>query len=129
VVQNKLKTFLILTLDKVIMLLSKIIKKINKDCIDLNTDSAVNELVKIQSEISIKRAEIIEMQRDLMQMVEPVVLNLKNIPGDSEDKTHIIRTWLRGLSNINILIDSHEEMVIKFENLYNKMDTNSKNKI
>jgi thermostable 8-oxoguanine DNA glycosylase len=105
VVQNKLKTFLILTLDKAIMLLSKIIKKINKDCIDLNTDSAVNELVKIQSEISIKRAEIIEMQRDLMQMVEPVVLNLKNIPGDSEDKTHIIRTWLRGLSNINILID------------------------
>jgi hypothetical protein len=129
VVQNKLKTFLILTLDKAIMLLSKIIKKINKDCIDLNTDSAVNELVKIQSEISIKRAEIIEMQRDLMQMVEPVVLNLKNIPGDSEDKTHIIRTWLRGLSNINILIDSHEEMVIKFENLYNKMDTNLKNKI
>jgi hypothetical protein len=128
-VQNKLKTFLILTLNKVIMLLSKIIKKINKDGIDLNTDSTVNELVKIQSEISIKRAEIIEMQRDLMQMVEPVVLNLKNIPGDSEDKTHIIRTWLRGLSNINILIDSHEEMVIKFENLYNKMDTNLKNKI
>ena len=108
------------------MLLSKIIKKINKDGIDLNTDSTVNELVKIQSEISIKRAEIIEMQRDLMQMVEPVVLNLKNIPGDSEDKTHIIRTWLRGLSNINILIDSHEEMVIKFEEIYHKMDNNLK---
>ena len=57
--QNKLKTFLILTLNKVIMLLSKIIKKINKDGIDLNTDSTVNELVKIQSDISIKRAEII----------------------------------------------------------------------
>ena len=111
------------------MLLSNIIKKINKDNIDLNTDNTLSELVKIQSEISIKRAEIIEMQRDLMQMVEPVVLNLKNIPGNSEDKTYIIRTWLQGLSNINILIDSHEEMVIKFENLYNKIDTNLKNKI
>ncbi len=69
------------------------------------------------------------MQRDLMQMVEPIILNLKNIPGEPENKTYIIRTWLQGLSNINDSIDDHEKLVIEFEEQYNKLNTNIKNNI
>lgn len=127
--RNKLKNYLLLILNKLIDWLFNIIKKIDKDQSKLKNNTKVEEFIRIQSDISIKRAEIIEMQRDLMQMVEPIILNLKNIPGEPENKTYIIRTWLQGLSNINDSIDDHEKLVIEFEEQYNKLNTNIKNNI
>lgn len=127
--RNKLKNYLLLILNKLIDWLFNIIKKIDKDQSKLKNNTKVEEFIRIQSDISIKRAEIIEMQRDLMQMVEPIILNLKNIPGEAENKTYIIRTWLQGLSNINDSIDDHEKLVIEFEEQYNKLNTNIKNNI
>jgi methyl-accepting chemotaxis protein len=128
-VQNKLKIYLILILNKLIKWLFNIVKKVDKNQPELTNNTKVEKFIKIQSDISIKRAEIIEMQRDLMQMVEPIILNLKNIPGESENKTYVIRTWLQGLSNINDSIDDHEKLVIEFEEQYNKLNTNIKNNI
>ena len=127
--QNKLKFYLILILNKLIKWLFNIVKKVDKNQPELTNNTKVEEFIRIQSDISIKRAEIIEMQRDLMQMVEPIILNLKNIPGESENKTYIIRTWLQGLSNINDSIDDHEKLVIEFEGQYNKLNDNIKNNI
>lgn len=127
--QNKLKIYLILILNKLIKWLFNIIKKVDKNRPELTNNTKVEEFIRIQSDISIKRAEIIEMQRDLMQMVEPIILNLKNIPGESENKTYVIRTWLQGLSNINDSIDDHEKLVIEFEEQYNKLNDNIKNNI
>ena len=127
--QNKLKIYLILILNKLIKWLFNIVKKVDKNQPELTNNTKVEEFIRIQSDISIKRAEIIEMQRDLMQMVEPIILNLKNIPGESENKTYIIRTWLQGLSNINDSIDDHEKLVIEFEEQYNKLNDNIKNNI
>lgn len=127
--QNKLKIYLILILNKLIKWLFNIVKKVDKNQPELTNNTKVEEFIRIQSDISIKRAEIIEMQRDLMQMVEPIILNLKNIPGESENKTYVIRTWLQGLSNINDSIDDHEKLVIEFEEQYNKLNTNIKNNI
>ena len=127
--QNKLKIYLILILNKLIKWLFNIVKKVDKNQPELTNNTKVEEFIRIQSDISIKRAEIIEMQRDLMQMVEPIILNLKNIPGESENKTYIIRTWLQGLSNINDSIDDHEKLVIEFEGQYNKLNDNIKNNI
>lgn len=127
--QNKLKIYLILILNKLIKWLFNIVKKVDKNQPELTNNTKVEKFIKIQSDISIKRAEIIEMQRDLMQMVEPIILNLKNIPGESENKTYVIRTWLQGLSNINDSIDDHEKLVIEFEEQYNKLNTNIKNNI
>lgn len=127
--QNKLKFYLILILNKLIKWLFNIVKKVDKNQPELTNNTKVEEFIRIQSDISIKRAEIIEMQRDLMQMVEPIILNLKNIPGESENKTYVIRTWLQGLSNINDSIDDHEKLVIEFEEQYNKLNTNIKNNI
>jgi hypothetical protein len=129
VVQNKLKIYLILILNKLIKWLFNIVKKVDKNQPELTNNTKVEKFIRIQSDISIKRAEIIEMQRDLMQMVEPIILNLKNIPGESENKTYVIRTWLQGLSNINDSIDDHEKLVIEFEEQYNKLNTNIKNNI
>jgi hypothetical protein len=128
-VQNKLKIYLILILNKLIKWLFNIVKKVDKNQPELTNNTKVEEFIRIQSDISIKRAEIIEMQRDLMQMVEPIILNLKNIPGESENKTYVIKTWLQGLSNINDSIDDHEKLVIEFEEQYNKLNTNIKNNI
>ncbi len=127
--QNKLKIYLILILNKLIKWLFNIVKKVDKNQPELTNNTKVEKFIRIQSDISIKRAEIIEMQRDLMQMVEPIILNLKNIPGESENKTYVIRTWLQGLSNINDSIDDHEKLVIEFEEQYNKLNTNIKNNI
>ena len=127
--QNKLKIYLILILNKLIKWLFNIVKKVDKNQPELTNNTKVEEFIRIQSDISIKRAEIIEMQRDLMQMVEPIILNLKNIPGESENKTYVIRTWLQGLSNINDSIDDHEKLVIEFEGQYNKLNDNIKNNI
>ena len=127
--QNKLKIYLILILNKLIKWLFNIVKKVDKNQPELTNNTKVEEFIRIQSDISIKRAEIIEMQRDLMQMVEPIILNLKNIPGESENKTYVIKTWLQGLSNINDSIDDHEKLVIEFEEQYNKLNTNIKNNI
>ena len=128
-VQNKLKFYLILILNKLIKWLFNIVKKVDKNQPELTNNTKIEKFIRIQSDISIKRAEIIEMQRDLMQMVEPIILNLKNIPGESENKTYIIRTWLQGLSNINDSIDDHEKLVIEFEGQYNKLNDNIKNNI
>ena len=127
--QNKLKIYLILILNKLIKWLFNIVKKVDKNQPELTNNTKIEKFIRIQSDISIKRAEIIEMQRDLMQMVEPIILNLKNIPGESENKTYIIRTWLQGLSNINDSIDDHEKLVIEFEGQYNKLNDNIKNNI
>ena len=127
--QNKLKFYLILILNKLIKWLFNIVKKVDKNQPELTNNTKIEKFIRIQSDISIKRAEIIEMQRDLMQMVEPIILNLKNIPGESENKTYIIRTWLQGLSNINDSIDDHEKLVIQFEGKYNKLNDNIKNNI
>lgn len=127
--QNKLKFYLILILNKLIKWLFNIVKKVDKNQPELTNNTKIEKFIRIQSDISIKRAEIIEMQRDLMQMVEPIILNLKNIPGESENKTYIIRTWLQGLSNINDSIDDHEKLVIEFEGQYNKLNDNIKNNI
>lgn len=127
--QNKLKFYLILILNKLIKWLFNIVKKVDKNQPELTNNTKIEKFIRIQSDISIKRAEIIEMQRDLMQMVEPIILNLKNIPGESENKTYIIRTWLQGLSNINDSIDDHEKLVIEFEEQYNKLNDNIKNNI
>ena len=127
--QNKLKFYLILILNKLIKWLFNIVKKVDKNQPELTNNTKIEKFIRIQSDISIKRAEIIEMQRDLMQMVEPIILNLKNIPGESENKTYIIRTWLQCLSNINDSIDDHEKLVIEFEEQYNKLNDNIKNNI
>jgi hypothetical protein len=129
VVRNKLKNYLVLILNKLIDWLFNIVKKIDKEQSKIKNNTKLEKFIRIQSDISIKRAEIIEMQRDLMQMVEPIILNLKNIPGESENKTYVIRTWLQGLSNINDSIDDHEKLVIEFEEQYNKLNTNIKNNI
>ena len=127
--QNKLKFYLILILNKLIKWLFNIVKKVDKNQPELTNNTKIEKFIRIQSDISIKRAEIIEMQRDLMQMVEPIILNLKNIPGESENKTYIIRTWLQGLSNINDSIDDHEKLVSEFEGQYNTLNDNIKNNI
>jgi hypothetical protein len=85
-------------------------------------EGEINKLRELQSEISIKRGEIIQEQNELMSMVEPTLFNILSESKDSWEKTSVTKLWFDKLSVINDMVGEHETLVKHFEDTYTKIE-------
>jgi hypothetical protein len=81
-----------------------------------------NQLYDLQATISIKRAEIVETQRNLLLNIEPVLINVLAETEDSWQKTTLTKIWMEKLSDINSKINEHEELLGEFELTYYNLE-------
>ena len=87
-----------------------------------------NRLYDLQASISIKRAELVEVQKDLIVKMEPIVFSVLAETDDSWQKTTMTKIWMDTLTDINTKIDEHEELLVTFEKTYYNLE-NTKNAI
>ena len=87
-----------------------------------------NRLYDLQASISIKRAELVETQKDLIVKMEPIVFSVLAETDDSWQKTTMTKIWMDTLTDINNKIDEHEELLVTFEKTYYNLE-NTKNAI
>ena len=85
-------------------------------------EGTLNELRDLQSEISIKRAEIVQEQNELLSMVEPTLFNVLSESKDSWEKTSVTKLWMDKLNIINDMVGEHETLVKRFEETYIKIE-------
>jgi hypothetical protein len=81
-----------------------------------------NQLYDLQATISIKRAEIVEVQRNLIVNIEPVVFDVLAKTDDSWQKTTLTKIWMEKLNDINTRIEEHEELLGDFELTYYNLE-------
>lgn len=81
-----------------------------------------NELYDLQATISIKRAEIVETQRNLIVNIEPVVFDVLAKTDDSWQKTTLTKIWMDKLNDINNKIEDHEKLLGYFEMTYYNLE-------
>jgi hypothetical protein len=81
-----------------------------------------SQLYDLQAVISIKRAEIVETQRNLIINVEPVLLNVLAETEDNWQKTTLTKIWMEKLNEINTKIEEHEELLGEFELTYYNLE-------
>lgn len=89
---------------------------------ELEFETHSNSLINLQGEISIKRAEIIDNQRDLLAMVEPTLFSTLGDSKDGWQKTTVTKLWFDKLGEINHLIDEHQILLKEFEETYIKIE-------
>jgi hypothetical protein len=65
----------------------------------------------LQDEFALKRAEIIELQNNLIETVEPTFIRLLSESDDNMVKTTMTKIWVDKMTNINKAVDEHEEIV------------------
>lgn len=87
-----------------------------------------NKLYDLQASISIKRAELVDIQRGLITNMEPIVFSVLAETDDSWQKTTMTKIWMDKLGDINKKIDEHEELLHVFEMTYYNLE-NTKNTI
>lgn len=95
---------------------------------EIEIESLSNKLYDLQANISIKRAEIVDTQKNLIVNVEPVLLSILAQTEDNWQKTTMTKIWLDSLNDINQKIDEHEELLQVFEATYYNLQ-NAKNTI
>jgi hypothetical protein len=81
-----------------------------------------NQLYDLQATISIKRAEIVEAQRNLIVNIEPVVFDVLAKTDDSWQKTTLTKIWMDKLNDINNKIEDHENLLGDFEMTYYNLE-------
>jgi hypothetical protein len=81
-----------------------------------------NQLYDLQATISIKRAEIVEVQRNLIVNIEPVVFDVLAKTDDSWQKTTLTKIWMDKLNDINNKIEDHEKLLGNFEMTYYNLE-------
>lgn len=89
---------------------------------ELQFENHSNLLINLQSEISLKRAEIIDNQRDLITMVEPTLFSVLGDGKDHWEKTTTTKIWFNKLDEINELINEHQTLLKEFEGVYTKIE-------
>lgn len=95
---------------------------------EIEVETLSNKLYDLQATISIKRAEIVDTQKNLLVNVEPIVLSVLAEANDNWQKTTMTKIWLDSLNSINRQIDEHEELLQVFEATYYNLQ-NAKNSI
>lgn len=81
-----------------------------------------NKLYDLQAVISIKRAEIVEIQKQLIINIEPLVFNVLSQTNDNWQKTSMTKIWMDSLNGINTKIDEHEQLLRLFESTYYNLE-------
>ena len=89
---------------------------------EIKIERLMGNLMTISSDISIKRAGIIEEQKSLLQTLEAPVFSMLTETNDSWQKTIVTQLWFNKIEIIGDMIDEHEDLIKKFETLYNKIE-------
>jgi len=72
------------------------------------------EMIALQDEFSLKRVEIIELQNNLIETIEPTIMTLLAETNDNIVKTTMTKIWYDKTVKINEVIDEHEELIANF---------------
>jgi hypothetical protein len=80
-----------------------------------------DDMVMLQNDFSIKRAEIIELQTQLIQAIEPVYITMLAESKDSMVQTTMTKHWVDKLDEINYAIIEHETMVSDFNKKHEQL--------
>jgi hypothetical protein len=80
-----------------------------------------DDMVMLQNDFSIKRAEIIELQTQLIQTIEPVYITMLAESKDSMVQTTMTKHWVDKLDEINYAIIEHETMVSDFNKKHEQL--------
>lgn len=91
-------------------------KRLREIATQLNDD-----LVNLQNDFSVKRAEIIELQTELLRAIEPTYITMLAESKDSMVQTTMTKHWVDGLDEINKAIYDHEAIVNDFNKKHEQL--------
>ena len=91
-------------------------KKIRNAAISLN-----EKLVSLQDQFALKRVEIIELQNELIEIIEPTVMTLLAETNENTIKTTMTNIWYNKMTIINKAIDEHELLVDDFKKTHEQL--------
>jgi hypothetical protein len=78
------------------------------------------ELINQQGLISLKRAEIIDVQQELLKITEPFLFNSLNQSKDNWEINIGTKNWFDSIRSIKKNIEQHEKMIVDFDKKYNE---------
>jgi short-subunit dehydrogenase involved in D-alanine esterification of teichoic acids len=78
-------------------------------------------LVSLQDEFALKRVEIIELQNELIEIIEPTVMTLLAETNENTIKTTMTNIWYNKMTIINKAIDEHELLVDDFKKTHEQL--------
>lgn len=80
-----------------------------------NAANSLNEeLIGLQDQFALKRVEIIELQNQLIEVIEPTVMHLLAETDDNVVKTTMTKIWYDKMTMINKAVDEHEVLIADF---------------
>jgi uncharacterized protein (UPF0147 family) len=85
-------------------------------------NSLNDELLVLQDEFSLKRIEIIDLQSDLIQTLEPTIMGFLAETDDHIVKTTMTKIWFDKTAKINEVIEDHEGIIAKFANKHEQLE-------
>ena len=85
-----------------------------------------NELDSLRDAFNIKRAEIIEEQTNLINMVEPYYMTMLGQSKDSLEQTTMTKLWMDKFSEIDELVDAHEKLIETYNEKYALIESYNK---
>lgn len=91
-------------------------KKIREVTAQINED-----LFNLQDEFGVKRAEIIELQSELLKSIEPVYITMLAETSDSMLQTTMTKHWIDKITEINDTIAEHEIIVNDFNKKHEQL--------
>ncbi len=80
-----------------------------------------DEMFTLQDEFSIKRAQIIELQSELIRAIEPIYITMLAESKDSMVQTTMTKHWIDKLDEINYAIGEHETTVKEFNKKHEQL--------
>ena len=89
-------------------------------------EKLANDLYDLQATISIKRAEIVQIQNDLIVNIEPIIFDILSKTDDNWQKTTVTKLWLDKLHVINSKVGEHEKLLESFEMVYYNLENEKK---
>lgn len=82
----------------------------------------INEdLFNLQDKFGVKRAEIIELQSELLKSIEPVYITMLAESSDSMLQTTMTKQWIDRIEEINEVIHEHEVIVNDFNDKHEQL--------
>jgi hypothetical protein len=87
-----------------------------------NAANSLNEeLIGLQDKFALKRVEIIELQNELIDVIEPTVMNLLAETEDNLVKTTMTKIWYDKMIMINKAVDEHEALIADFSKKHEQL--------
>lgn len=88
------------------------------------------ELITLQDKFALKRVEIIELQNQLIESIEPTIMTLLADSNDNMAKTIMTKIWYDKMVMINKAINEHEALIADFSKKYEQLQyLNANNKL